>query len=124
MTAAEKGAYCEQCAREYLRRQGYRIEAVNFRCKGGEIDIVALDKDELVFVEVKARKSTGFGAPCEAVTYTKRRKIMRAAQLYLARCKREYGVRFDVIEVLFDERADKICIRKINQIRAAFGEGY
>lgn len=88
----------------FLRRQGYRILQRNYRCPAGEIDIVAADRDELVFVEVKARRSTAFGRPEEAVTPTKARQIRRAALSY---CHR-HGLtdppcRCDVVAISFRE---------------------
>lgn len=90
----------EEFARGFLERSGYRIICCNYRCKLGEIDIIAKDGETLVFVEVKTRTDFAFGSPAAAVTMKKQRQICRAAQCYLA----EHGLfgtpaRFDVIAI-------------------------
>src|SRR5579863_3399502 len=67
-----------------LLERGYRIIEHNFRCRYGEIDLIAEDRDDLVFVEVKTRKSIVYGLPEEAVTFAKRRKLVQVATYYLA----------------------------------------
>jgi putative endonuclease len=82
----------------FLRLKGYRIEARNWRCPLGELDIVAWDSDTLVFVEVKARSGTSAGTPEEAVDARKKARLVQLAEAYLAR---RHGptppCRFDVI---------------------------
>src|SRR5690242_3685798 len=73
----------EQMAAEALCERGYRIVEHNFRCRYGEIDLIAEEQDDLVFVEVKTRRGTAFGRPEEAVTRTKRRKLAEVASYYL-----------------------------------------
>lgn len=88
----------------YLKTQGYKIVAMNYKNKIGEIDIVALDKNVIVFVEVKSRATLLYGRPCEAVDERKQHKIRKTAELYLVTTKKYYtDVRFDVIEILGDE---------------------
>lgn len=96
------GATGETIAVRELRRRGYRVLARNVRTRGGELDVVARDGKTLCFVEIKARRSTTFGLPQEAVTREKQRHLIRAAQWYL-KAKRLTGVpaRFDVVAVLF-----------------------
>lgn len=77
------GAYGEEVAAAYLCEQGYTLIERNFRCPLGEIDIIAKKRLDLVFVEVKTRRSTLFGLPQEAVGAHKQRQLMRAAQWYL-----------------------------------------
>ena len=90
----------EQAAALYLARQGMRIVERKFRCRGGEVDLIATDGADLVFVEVKTRSSGAFGEGSEAVTATKRRRILRAAALYLsARDSLSRPCRFDVVSV-------------------------
>lgn len=72
----------EDKACKYLQNQGYKIIERNFRRGYGEIDIVAIDKDCLVFVEVKTRTSDKFGTPFEAITYFKLKSLIKTAQLY------------------------------------------
>ena len=73
----------ERLAAEMLTREGYSILECNFRCRYGEIDLVAEDGQDLVFVEVKTRRGSGYGRPEEAVTLRKQRKVMQVASYYL-----------------------------------------
>ncbi len=83
-----------------LRLKGYRIEARNWRCRAGEIDIVARRRGVLVFVEVKTRRDRSAGSPVEAVDRRKQDRLVRLARAYLARCRRQpEGCRFDVFAV-------------------------
>ncbi|MBD5133002.1 MAG: YraN family protein [Clostridiales bacterium] len=93
------GQWGEEQVAEKLRREGWTIVARNFRCRMGEIDIVAKNGTFLVFVEVKLRKNDRFGAACEAVTSTKQRKLRAAAQYYLISHPTNLQPRFDVAEV-------------------------
>ena len=94
----------ERAALRYLKNKKYKILAQNFRLFRGEIDIIALDKNTLVFVEVKTRKSTDFGLPEESVTPSKQRQIKRIAQGFLMRNNlQDAECRFDVISILFDQ---------------------
>ena len=94
------GAAGEELAAAYLRTLRYVIVERNFRCRGGEVDIIARDGTTLVFVEVKTRRSSAFGVPQLAVTGFKQRQIARAAQTWLAK-QRQLGkaARFDVVAV-------------------------
>jgi putative endonuclease len=106
----------ETLAALFLRLKGYRIEARNWRCPLGELDIVAWDRDTLVFVEVKARSGTSAGAPEEAVDPRKRARLVQLAQAYLARCRGPMPpCRFDVIAV---ER--RRPLPRVRHLRAAF----
>lgn len=112
MNNRRAGIEGENIAAEYLKKSGYKILERNFNTKVGEIDIVAQDKNTLVFVEVKARENTSFGQPVEAVTQSKVRSIIHTAQLYLVSHNRQNSFcRFDVIEVLRGE---------VNHIKDAF----
>jgi putative endonuclease len=94
------GRKSERLAAEYLKLKGYRIIETNYRCPVGEIDIIAKDKKTLVFVEVKARRSTRFGSPKGAVTPAKQRKISMAALDYLKRSGQDDArARFDVVAI-------------------------
>lgn len=83
MRRKELGALGERIAVGYLQKRGYRIHETNFRCREGEIDIVAQQGDCLVFVEVRTRKSLDFGIPEESVTTAKREKLISLALAYL-----------------------------------------
>lgn len=90
----------EQMASDYLKRQGYEILCRNFREKFAEIDIVARRGEVLCFVEVKARNSTEYGLPCEAVDWKKQMKIRRLAEVFLQVQDISYEeIRFDIVEV-------------------------
>lgn len=95
------GTRGEDIAEKYLRKKGYRIVERNYRCRLGEIDIIALDGRSLVFVEVKTRRNQNYGRPCEAVNAVKIRHILRTAACYTALSHIRYGdIRVDVVEIL------------------------
>jgi putative endonuclease len=77
------GELGERWAREYLERHGYRIRETNFRCREGEIDIVAEHEGCLVFVEVRTKTSAAFGSPEESVNVAKQEKLVAVALSYL-----------------------------------------
>ena len=100
MTRADVGRQGEEEAAKLLRRKGYRILARNYRCRHGEIDIVAFESGEIVFVEVKSRFTDGKGSALEAVTLAKQRKIARVAEQFLVeRNLDDRPCRFDVVAV-------------------------
>jgi len=90
----------EKIAAAFLKKNGYRIIEINFRCPIGEIDIVAKEKDDLVFVEVKTRKSMELGYPEQAVGIRKQKKMSQLALWYLQKRKiADTNARFDVVAV-------------------------
>ena|SRR5450759_2005345 len=90
----------EKIAAAYLKKNGYRIIEINFRCPIGEIDIVAKEKNDLVFVEVKTRKSIELGYPEQAVGIRKQKKMSQLALWYLQKRKiADTNARFDVVAV-------------------------
>ena len=93
------GAQGEGDAADFLRGLGATIIEMNYRCPYGEIDIIASMDGVLIFCEVKRRSSLRYGTPAEAVTPAKRHKIVRAAELWLARHPMEMPVRFDIIAI-------------------------
>lgn len=93
------GRWGEALVAADLRKRGWAIAAVNFRCRMGELDIVAQNGRYLVFVEVKLRKNDRFGTACEAVTASKQRKLRAAAEYYLMCHSTKLQPRFDVAEV-------------------------
>ena len=108
MDAKELGRRGEDAAVAYLERRGMTVVARNWRCKVGEIDIVALDADTLVMCEVKTRRSTRKGTPEEAVGPTKQRRLTRLAEAYYqAMGGPPERVRFDVVSItlLTEDRA-------------------
>lgn len=97
----ELGRAGEAAAAFHLESGGMTIVARNYRCRIGEIDLVALDGNVLVIVEVKTRAGMGFGRPSEAVTPAKQGRLRRLASAYLAeRRPPQRDVRFDVVEVV------------------------
>ncbi len=98
---------------DYLKRQGYRIIERNFRTRTGEIDIIALDQDTLVFVEVKSKTSPAFGSPKNAVTFQKQRRISKTALFYLKMTRQSHvRARFDVVAITSDPAGDTIELIK------------
>ncbi len=93
------GRWGEDLAAEYLRRKGYRILAANWRCRLGELDLVAEDGTYLCFVEVKLRKNTAYGPAAASVDRRKQEKLRAAAMLYLSRYPTDLQSRFDVVEI-------------------------
>ena len=93
------GQWGEDRMAEWLQERGWRIAARNFRCRMGEIDLIAENGRYLAFVEVKLRKDGSYGAACEAVTLSKQRKLRTAAEYYLMSHPTALQPRFDVAEV-------------------------
>lgn len=107
----------EETVVRYLEKNGYTVLSKNYRCKIGEIDIIARDGADLVFIEVKTRSGLGYGSPAAAVTIRKQRQITRAAQWYLAEQQLfDTPARFDVISVLCGEAS----LQQIDHINNAF----
>jgi len=115
----------EDAAARFLKRQGFKVLYRNFRApRGGEVDIVCRDKscDTLVFIEVKTRSTLEYGAPSEAVNREKQRLIARGALTWLRLLDNpEITVRFDVVEVLFEDgRPNFNLIRNAFQLNDPF----
>lgn len=107
----------EKLAAKFLRRSGFKVLYRNFRApRGGEIDIVCRDGDELVFVEVKTRSSRDYGSPASAVNREKQALIARGALAWLRLLDNpDLIFRFDIVEVVIDDSG-----KSFNLIRAAF----
>jgi len=115
------GKFGEEYASKYLCFNGYRVLARNYSCRFGEIDIVALDGDCLVFVEVKTRTTDRFGAPEYAVNYYKKKHLELSARCFIEqRRMNEYFCRFDVVEVFANFADNEFSVRSINIIKNAF----
>ena len=97
----------EKLAAVYLKKQGYKILKCNYKTPFGEADIIAQDKDETVFVEVKTRLGDRYGTPREAVTKTKQQRYYKIAECYWLQAGEEPNARFDVIEVYDDGRIEQ-----------------
>ena len=109
------GKIGEEIAQCYLLQNNYHIIETNFRCRQGEIDIIATDENELVFIVVKTRTSKLFGTPSEAVDYTKIKHILKVAEyyIYVKKIKNTY-MRIDVIEVMMSHKGN--MVRHLKQV--------
>lgn len=117
------GELGEEMAANFMIARGYRIVERNFRCKGGEVDIIARDPGDksLVFVEVKARTGLSYGVPQLAVTPFKQRQISKAALTWLSKNKlHDHNARFDVIAILLHTGGQ----HAIDHIKNAFDLAY
>lgn len=112
----EIGKLGEDTATNYLIEKGYIILDRNFECRQGEIDIIAKDKEEIVFVEVKTRTSNKYGTPSEAVNRIKQKHMLQSIRyyLYIKNLSQEF-IRIDVIEVYVKDSE-----LKVNHIKQAF----
>ena len=110
----EVGTEGEKLAAKFLKRKGYRIIQRNYKCKLGEIDIIAEHDGTIIFVEVKTRQTQEFGSPQSSVTATKRGQISKVALFYI-RAKRlvDQSCRFDVIGITFPPGSRKPEIEHI-----------
>lgn len=112
----ETGKLGEDIAVHYLKQNGYVILDRNFECRQGEIDIIALDKKEIIFIEVKTRTSNKYGTPSEAVNKIKQKHMLQTIKYYLyIRNLSDEFIRIDVIEVYI-----KNNVYKVNHIKQAF----
>ena len=95
----KQGEDAEAACCTYLRSQGLKLLDTNYRCRRGEIDIIMLDKNMLVFVEVRFRKNRQFGGGLESITAAKQQKLRRTAELYLQQNDNHKNARFDVVSM-------------------------
>jgi putative endonuclease len=118
MDRKRMGQVAEEAAVHYLKHQGYQILERNYRSPLGEIDIIAEDRDTLVFIEVRSRQGTRFGLPQETVNWAKQQKVKRMATHYLkAKNAWKKACRFDVVGILFNEEGE---VKSLELIRDAF----
>ena len=123
-SAEPLGLRGEKAAAKYLRRKGYKIVARQDRAKLGEIDLVAVDGETIVFVEVKTRTSWHAGHPAEAITPDKERRLTGAAMGFLrANNLLEYSARFDVVAVTWPTDAKKPTIEHFENAFEPVGRG-
>ena len=113
---AQAGTRAEALAAQYLAGQGLAIVERNWRRRCGEIDLVARDGDTLVFVEVRLRRGRGQGGAAASITAAKQRRMVAAANLYLARLARAPKCRFDAILL------DALDPKRIEWLRDIIGE--
>ena len=98
------GRWGESVAAQQLESQGFQIVERNWRCRQGEIDLVAQEADMLVFVEVKTRRGRGMGTPEEGLTPRKSRKLLKLGQLYLSQHDLDVDWRIDMVAVELDRK--------------------
>lgn len=110
------GDFGEAAARNFLSEKGYKIVAQNYYTRNGELDIVCIDKNNIVFVEVKTRTSDKFGTPAESVTKRKLEHFINAARDYYREHPTRLEVRFDVIEVYAAKSGGFYELFEINHI--------
>ena len=117
MDRQEVGKLGEKTAQKFLKKRGYRIRETGFRCRYGEIDIIAQRKDWLVFVEVRTKISLDFGTPEESITQAKKEKLIASALTYTNTHQKLPPLwRIDVVAIELD---DKGQIRRIEHIENA-----
>lgn len=118
ISTQQRGDAAEAQARQYLEQHGLCLLAQNWRCRVGELDLVMLDADTVVFVEVRYRRHSAWGGAVESVDARKREKLSRAAQHFLQQEARwaKYPCRFDVIAITADSQAPA----QLNWIQNAF----
>ncbi len=110
----EVGNKGEKLAAKFLKRKGYKIIQRNYKCKLGEIDIIAEQDRTIVFVEVKTRRTQEFGPPQNAITAAKRSQISKVALFYIREKKFvDQSCRFDVIGITFSPESRKPRIEHI-----------
>ncbi len=120
LTPQELGIHGERTAEQHLISLGYRILARNWRWRKGEMDLIAEQRQEIVFVEVKARRSQTYGSPEESITRAKREKLIQTAYAYLNSTNRQDSEwRIDVIAI--DLKQDGSVIRLEHYVSAVEG---
>ncbi len=95
----KQGKDAEAACYQYLRSQGLKTVEKNFSCRHGEIDLIMLDSEMLVFIEVRYRKNNNYGGGLESITSAKQDKLRRTAELYLQKNHRYKNARFDVVSM-------------------------
>jgi putative endonuclease len=96
----EQGVAAETLACRYLEGQGLRLLQRNYHCRLGELDLIMVDGDLLVFVEVRSRRQGDYASPAETVTLPKQRRLIRTAAHYLQRTRSSAPCRFDVVAII------------------------
>ena len=106
ITRQTTGKTSESLAADFLRQQGFVVRSTNYRAgRYGEIDLVCQDKDTLVFVEVRSRRTSSGGLPEESLSFGKKNRLLRAINHYLQKCPADIPYRVDVITVLWKKES-------------------
>lgn len=103
MNRRNTGTAYEKIAADYLRKQGIKIREMNYRISQGEIDLIGEDKDTIIFIEVKYRKTASYGYPWEAVSINKQKKICKVARQYCYGKRIKKQVRYDIVSICGEE---------------------
>jgi len=120
MNRQEVGKLGEKLAQKFLKKRGYHIRETNFRCREGEIDIIAKQKDYLVFIEVRTKSNLDFGSPEESITQSKKEKLIATALTYISTHQKLSPLwRIDVVAL---EVSDKGKTKRIELIENAIGQ--
>ena len=107
MKRRETGMLGEKIARDFLGKNGYEIVISNFRCPDGEMDIIARQRDTLVFIEVRTKTYRGFGSPEESITASKKEKLRTVAEYYLQQLgSLPESWRIDMVAIDMDRRGE------------------
>ena len=122
LTTREQGEYTENLACRFLENKGLKLIEKNFNCRVGEIDLIMKDADNLVFVEVRYRRSNNFGSGAESITASKQLKLVKTASLYLQQHEKlnKYPSRFDVVSITGFIETDNINKINFDWIENAF----
>ena len=124
MNIGKVGENGEKRVAEFLRKNGFSVVKRNYQCRYGEIDIIAENKQYILFVEVKTRKENALISGIEAVNSHKQQRIVLAAQDYITKTLCEKQPRFDVAEVTVTEKADGSMGFNLKYIKNAFQVNY
>jgi len=121
MDRQEVGKLGEKAARKFLKKRGYRVRETGFRCRHGEIDIIARQKEYLVFVEVRTKSNLDFGTPEESITQAKKERLIASALTYTNTHQNLPSLwRIDVVAIELD---DKGKVKRIELIENAIEQG-
>lgn len=110
-----RGAEAEAMAATFLEKKGLKVIYRNYRCRLGEIDLIALDGHTTVFIEVRQRASSAYGGAAYSITHTKKQRLLRAARHYLSRLRSMPQCRFDALLIEGEPP-------RLTWVRNAFGE--
>jgi putative endonuclease len=114
------GDFGEDLAVDFLQNKGYKILDRNYYIKGAELDVVALQGDEIVFVEVKTRLSNMYGYPEEGVTFFKQEKMARAIRNYMGSSIHDKYFRIDIVAIEIDRNTRRVMIKHIKNVIVNF----
>ncbi len=116
MNTYDIGVFGEECAAKYLKKRKYKIVTRNFKTIFGEVDIIARNRNEIVFVEVKTRSTKSFASPAEFVDNEKISRIIRVAEFFMKHYKCKLSPRIDVVEVYLSINDDTYTVERVNHL--------